>query len=374
VRIAGRERERLGNVAGGLFALSTFGSLGGTLAATFLLIPLLALDRILALLVAATALSALLLLEGRGGRLAALAVAAVAFAPLAPGGAGGGILVERATPYQTIVVTENGGRRLLASDGVPHSQIDILSGEPTLHYPKVAETLRLFTAPPRRALLLGMGGGSVGAILAARYPELASTYAEIDPAMVDVARAQFGFVASERLDVVVADGRRYVADHDERWDWIYCDTYIGQAVPFHLATLEFFELLRSRLAPEGAVGLNLAGRIDHPFALAIVRTLRRVFARVEIFSVRGSGNFLLVGHDGEPVPDSELAARAAALDAERAGPGPWPRFAALARQRVNPDLELDSVPVLVDGYAPVDALLHLDAPSPRLTGRLFAEP
>ena len=159
-----------------------------------------------------------------------------------------------------------------------------------------------------------------------------------------------------------------------KWDWIYCDTYIGQAVPFHLATREFFELLHARLAPGGAVGVNLAGSVQHPFARAMFRTMRQVFARVEIFSIRGSGNFLLVAHAGGAIPDSELQARGAALDAAHAGEGPWPRFVEFARYRVAPDLALESVPVLVDGYAPVDALLNFADREARLAGRKLEAP
>lgn len=368
VRLAGIHRERLGNVSGGLFALSTAGSLVGTLVATFVLIPALGLDAILALLVSATALAAALAAGRSWAAGAALAVAATAWVVSMPHPGWQSVRVERATPYQMLVVREVDGTRTLVSDGTAHGAIDVATGRPTLKYVYAAEVLRLFAPGPRELLLLGLGSGGVGKLLTERTPGLEATYVEIDPAVLEVAREQFGFRERPGMRVALEDARRFVTDTTKKWDWIYCDTYIGQAVPFHLATREFFAELRAHLAPGGAIGINLAGAIDHPFSRSIYRTLLQVFDRVEIFSIQDSGNFLFVARMGPAVTGSELAGRAARLDREAplalaptsapgaAGSG---RFAALARYRVSPELDLASVPTLEDGYAPVDALLNL---------------
>ena len=83
IRIAARDPAVLGGIAGRLYALSTFGSLAGTLAATFALVPALSLDAILALLVTLTALSALLCFSAAAGRsrLASGLAALLAIAP-----------------------------------------------------------------------------------------------------------------------------------------------------------------------------------------------------------------------------------------------------------------------------------------------------
>lgn len=358
VRLAGLERERLGNVSGKLFALSTAGSLVGTLLATFVLIPALGLDAILALLLSATAVASALAAGRSWAAGAALVVGALVWLSPAPRPNWQTVLVERATPYQTLVVRESEGTRTLASDGTPHGAMDVATGRPTLRYIYGAEVLRLFVREPRELLLLGLGSGGVGRLLADRTPGLRATYVEIDPAVLEIATEQFGFREGPAMRVAIEDGRRYLAGSAEKWDWIYCDTYIGRAVPFHLATREFFEELRAHLAPGGAMGLNLAGAIDHPFSRAIYRTLSHVFDRVEIFSIQGSGNFIFVAHMGPASSGSELAERAARLDREAAGEF-GPRFAALVRHRVGPELDLATVPVLEDGYAPVDALLNL---------------
>src|ERR1044071_9431568 len=64
VRLAARDISGLGNTAGRLYALSTLGSLAGTLGCTFLLIPFLNLPHILELLVGLTAATAIVALGG----------------------------------------------------------------------------------------------------------------------------------------------------------------------------------------------------------------------------------------------------------------------------------------------------------------------
>ena len=72
----------------------------------------------------------------------------------------------------------------------------------------------------RRMLMIGLGGGSLVRLLLPRVPELRMTVVEIDPVVVDVARKYFGVSASERLTIVVQDGRRYVEGCRERFDAI----------------------------------------------------------------------------------------------------------------------------------------------------------
>ena len=56
------------------------------------------------------------------------------------------------------------------------------------------------------------------------------------------------------------DARPFLRKTDERYDFIFLDTYRQPYIPFYLATKEFFELARDRLAPGGAVIIN----VGHP--------------------------------------------------------------------------------------------------------------
>ena len=81
---------------------------------------------------------------------------------------------------------------------------------------------------------------------------------EIDPAVSKAGRKYLGMGDNHALRVHDADARPFLRRTDERYDLIYIDAYHQPYVPFYLATQEFFELVRDRLAPGGIVALNVA--------------------------------------------------------------------------------------------------------------------
>jgi spermidine synthase len=369
VRLAARELATLGHVAGRLWAVSTAGSLAGTLLATFVLIPSLELDRILLVLAAATVATGAL---AHGPRLArrpeALLLLAAALGVLAIGWAGaragpaGDLVERRLSPYQTLEVVERDGRRILLSNGQMQAAVDLGTGAPALRYAQAASVALLFREQPRSALFLGLGGGSVAEVLRRSAPALEAEHVEIDPAVVELAERHFGFEPGPRDRVHVDDARRFLRREERRWDLIVADTYVGLSIPFHLATREMFELVERRLTPDGALVLNLAAPLEQPFARAVWATVASVFPRVWAFRVPGASGTLVIA-TGEPPPGApdptleELGARARRLDARL---GLEPSLEALLAGLVEPPPTRPE-DVLRDAYAPVDRLLDLRA-------------
>jgi spermidine synthase len=366
LRLAAREDRPLGGLSGGLYALSTLGSLAGTLSATFALVPRLDLEQIFALLTSATAFSgALALAWRRGTRVAAALCWLLMLAPWAATRTrvlASGAIAERLTPYQTLTVVEKSGVRSLLSDGVRHGGIFIATSEPALDYPRYAAAAWLLNPRIRNVALLGLGSGGAARLMSGRFPQARLEVAEIDPAVLDLATRYFSLVPDATVKVTLADGRRFLEDSVTLWDYIYCDTYVGLAVPFHLATTEFFALVRGRLSEGGVLGINLAGSPTQPFVRAVIRAVHSQFPSVTLWSAGGKGNYLLLARTTrEAIGRRALLTRAEALDREVGGS---PAFAELVNSWQDFDLEVSGVPLLTDRYAPVDSLLHLDAESP----------
>jgi len=359
VRLAARDLRQLGDTAGRLFALSTAGSLVGTLGCTFVLIPLLELRPLLALLVAVTAAAGGLALgrATRGQRVpwalavALLAVAALTAArpePLPPGALYRGI-----TPYQSLEVGETPDARYLRSNGTLQGGMRLADGEPAVAYERHVALAALFQPRLAHALLLGMGTATAGNYLQRRLPGLQVEYVDVDPVVPRLAARYFGFRAGPRTQAHVADARRFLLVTPRQWDLVLVDVYVGLSVPFHLTTREFFAEVQRHLAPGGVLMMNLAAGLDDEFSRSIERTVAASFGGVRAFAVPASSNVLLLAGPGATAYGPELEQRARSLDLR------WrfsPPLAALLATELAPRDDARGV-LLRDAYAPVESLI-----------------
>ncbi len=102
-----------------------------------------------------------------------------------------------------------------------------------------------------------------------------------------------------RLKVHTADARPFLRRaKDGTYDAIFIDAYRQPYIPFYLATREFFELAQDRLAPGGAVVVN----VGHPersskLERTISTTMESVFHTVVRDPIQDT-NSLVLGTDG----------------------------------------------------------------------------
>ena len=310
IRLALADLADAGAVAGRLYALSTIGSLLGTFLSALVTIPLIGTQRTLLGSAALIALPGSALL-GRRWLLAPAAIAA--FLALPPGAIKpqAGLLHEDESLYQYIQVVERGDvRRLYLNEGIAvHSvwrEDELLTGgvwDTFLAIPP------LLGRPPTRVAVLGNAGGTTARAFGRFYPETRIDGVELDGAVSKAGRRYFGLEDNPRLDVHTADARPFLRRTDERYDLIVVDAYRPPYVPFYLATREFFALARDRLAPGGAIALNVASTPDdHRLAEGIARTLRSELPQVVTWQPLRF-NQIVIGLD-RPVPLATLRRRA----------------------------------------------------------------
>ena len=408
VRLAARSLERLGRTAGRLFSVSTAGSIAGTFATAFWLVPELGTDQVLAvgaltLLLAAACLALAERLLAPAAILAAAAVAAAfAVAGLAPdeGGrlaaadtrnwsplyrererrspqaldpdaiaaqeTGYEVREARDTRYHRMFVLDGAGTRYLRFDNTFQSAMELDDPYATVFDYTDYLHLGLAYAPTaRKVLFIGLGGGSAPKRFWRDFPRLGLTVVELDPEVVRVAYRWFELPRDPRLRVTVEDGRRFLRSREERWDLIVVDAYFADSIPFHLATAQFAELLRSRLTPGGVVVSNVIGAVAGPSSRllrAMAKTYGAVFPTVRLHPVFAEGD-----RDAGSVRNVILVATEGAAPSEAVLAGNWERLRATARKapdlarairdRWDRPLPVDDVPLLTDGYAPTDALL-----------------
>jgi spermidine synthase len=405
VRLVARSVTTIGRTAGRLFAVSTAGSIIGTFATAFWLIPELGLDQLLALLAAAlfTAAAAFALVERLAfasvPALAALALAIGAAISLAPEtgealsaaharnysplyrlqsergraavvdpGAGARIVFRKQTRYHGLSVVDDAVSRFLRFDN--SFQSGMYLGQPfrtRFLYTDYLDLGLAYHPSARKFLFIGLGGGSAQKRLWRDFPGAQIDVAELDPVVASVARRYFALPDSPRVRVTIEDGRIFLTKHRERWDVIVVDAFFSDSIPFHLATREFLELAHERLAPGGVVVTNIIGALtgsSSELLRSLYRTYGTVFPTVLLHPVfeagdRRSGairNVILVAGDS-PAPDTGFLRRRWD-ELRRAHPGA-PNLRAAIADRWRRHVPTGDVPVLTDDYAPTDALLYV---------------
>jgi len=151
---------------------------------------------------------------------------------------------------------------------------------------------------PARALLLGLGGGTVAALLAKVYPGCEIVGIEREASVLATARAELGLDEIPGLRVVEADAFEWVAEHTRSepgtYDYIALDLYEGgRVVAGTLGTL-FLREVATLLAPHGALAVNLTTTMRLPEQIA---RLERIFALTERRQLWGNVVLLLRQRD-----------------------------------------------------------------------------
>ena len=127
-----------------------------------------------------------------------------------------------------------------------------------LSYTRAMMGFLLFVPPPRDAVLVGLGGGSLAKFMYRFMPETRLRVVEIKREVVEVARTWFALPAEcPRLSIEIGDGARVVAAARERIGLLLVDAYDGRSLAGSLATDEFFLSAHAALAPMGVFAMNL---------------------------------------------------------------------------------------------------------------------
>ncbi len=274
------------------------------------------------------------------------------------------MVFEVTTPYHHIRVTEGGGLRTLCFDDATETRMslqDPLKGH--FEYTEYFHIPWLWNTQLTNVLMIGLGGGSAQRAFEHYYPGVKVETVEIDPMVVQVAKDYFKFKESEKQKVHVADGRVFLRRSTARHDLIILDAYVGgrygSSIPQHLATKEFFELVRDHLTTNGVAAYNVIGTTSDWHAGivgAIYRTLKTVFPQVYLFPARNSQNVVLLATmTGLKADIYTLRQRAAVLVQSRRVTIPGFRERLEVFQAQPPPSAARS-PVLTDDYAPVEGL------------------
>lgn len=163
------------------------------------------------------------------------------------------ILHEVKTKHQDLIIFDNDTwGRVLMLDGV----VQLTTSDDFVYHEMMAHVPLMSLKAPRRVLVIGGGdGGVLREVL--KHPSVKrATLVDIDRSVIDLSLKYYPEIANgafddPRTEVVIADGLKYVAETDEKFDAILVDSSepIGPSAVLH--SRAFFADCQAALKPHG---------------------------------------------------------------------------------------------------------------------------
>ena len=330
-KIYSQNRERLGRYVGNIYSVNTVGSVLGSIAAGFVMIPLIGITNGIILVASLNLILGIVILlahpfMGRPAKWAVVAGIAVII-PVA----GAAIPTDRplglySRPFRDL---EEGGKVLFYDEGIGATvtvhqlppdpadkqvykllEVDGVNVAGTMPMLRLSQKLQghlpvlLYKAStgknPKNVFLLGMGTGA-SSYAATRHRIDRLDVLEIVAAEID-ALPFFGelnrdLLSEPKLRIRIDDARNFLLATQEEYDVIESDT-IHPEQNANVFSREYFELARERLSEDGvfSVWLPMYGMSEETFKI-LINTLYAAFPHVTVWyaSTQPTRHALLVG-------------------------------------------------------------------------------
>ncbi len=312
----------IGTISGEVFFWSTLGSIGGSLISGFFLIPSFGVDVIMVWLALSLVIIGILGV-GFGGfskkasqNIGFLVISALIVAFTWWQDLHNKFLVVNDGIYEKLYVYdgtyEGKPTRFFFQDTTASGAMNLSDGGLAYEYTKYYDTHRVFNPHIKHALVIGGGIYSVPKQLLLDIPDVKVDVAEIEPSLYGIAKKYFGLKDDPRLSNYIIDGRRFLHDSTNLYDFIFTDAYKSlYSMPVHLTTREFFETANAKLASGGVFMANIIGSLKPAppsFTLSEMRTFRSVFPNSYFFATKSATstepqNLIFVGFKSNTTPN-----------------------------------------------------------------------
>lgn len=308
IRLAIRTPTEAGRISGRVYAISTLGSVLGTFLPVLFFIPTIGTTKtfiVFSMFLMLVALVGLWLSYGLRSviRWVWMPILVLLLAVL---GIGRGIkstpgqIFESESQYNYIQVLEEDGYRYLRlneGQGI-HS---VYHPDEINYYGPWKQFLvaPFFNQPSvhpndiQSIAVVGLAAGTTAHQATEVYGPIPIDGFEIDGQIIEIGEQYFDMNQSN-LNAMAQDGRWGLEHSSRKYDLIALDAYRPPYIPWHLTTIEFFQIVHDRLAEGGAVGINV-GRApgDRRLIDGIVSTLKQVFPSVYVMDVPETFNSII---------------------------------------------------------------------------------
>lgn len=353
-------KSKIGSVSGNVFFASTLGSIVGSMLTGFYLIPRFGVDRIMitvSSLLLAVGVSGLISLGVRQKLFTIVVIIFSIFFSLSvflPNLIRAtGLIYEEDGVYENMQIFdieyEGEPARILFLDTSASSAINRETGGPVFDYAKFFKLHKVLDLDINRALVLGAGAYTLPNFLVQSDPDVVVDGVDIEPSLYDLGKEYFGVEDSDRINPIVTDGRVYMEQTNEMYDYVYLDVFSSSFTPPpHLFTKEFFEALDDNLNDDAVVIINTIGSFkdDTPsISLSQMKTFNSVFDRTFYFTTKTDDidehqNYIFVAVKGDKEFDWD------SVEGEY--------FDYMKSNLIEREFDLSDHIVFTDNYAPIE--------------------
>jgi spermidine synthase len=219
----------------------------------------------------------------------------------------------------TVEISEQDGVRFLhlGNDTVQSAMRLADPNALELSYTRSMLGFLLFAPLPGKALMLGLGGGSLARFLYHRTAVPRVTAVEINSQVIAAARSFFQLPDDDgRFQVIHADAAEYIQEQPG-WDVILLDGFDSGCQVEALATQDFYDHCARALSQNGILSVNLWGS-DPQFDVYLKRIEIAFEGRIVCLPAERRGNVIVFGFAGvvQPTQWDALRNRAARLEAD----------------------------------------------------------
>jgi spermidine synthase len=347
VRLEAGHVTAAGSSAGRLYAISTTGSVIGTILAGFVLVPGFRVPTVLAMVAATLVFGAMLCGWSSGLRRlrgVAVLVLVLAIFPAWPRERPAALLAAGSCDGTDVRVVSHNDKRYLFVDQSVQTSVNA-EGRALEKYTYFLASRLLLARPEAKDMaLIGLGGGGIVPLLAGNGVGVECV--DLSPRIIEYARGYFGFNLPGNK-VHAMDGRVFLKQRPGRFDAVILDVFTGDRLAYSLCSVEGLRTSKAALVPGGMLAMNTWGLDEEkgapsPVGAAIRVTLEEVFEHV--LAVPAAGNLLFFASD-EPVRPQRSAVTLETFDIPRAFT--WLEV---------PPVDWPKAPVLTDDWNPVDTL------------------
>jgi len=195
------------------------------------------------------------------------------------------VVYSKRSEHQVVEVLDivDGGLSLYIDN---HLQVCV--SDEWIYHEALVHPAMLFHGSPHRVLIIGGGdGGALREVL--KYDCVESVVlVELDPSVIELVEKFMpmipdGAFKDPRVKVVYMDGRKYIEEHDGKFDVIIVDVTDLSDVSAHIYTREFYRAAKRRLNENGVlVTQSLGLHYQLKYVSLIYNTVNSVFRNVRL--------------------------------------------------------------------------------------------